>query len=426
MRSGRTAVALVAAGALLVGVAAPASAHDADHGRRDARHFFERDKERWDRHDGRHDGRHEWRKGHEPAFDAGPTVIARGLNNPRQLSLPLDAALLIAEAGKGGTTCQGEGEEATCVGETGAVSVRFLPQRWGEFHTPRIVKNLLSASGPDGTFAVGSDGVSTRLGRPIFIQETFFPPDVLPEPLGGQAGFLLAARPFGEAQPFANISEVENTTDPDGMGPESNPYAVLALREKVLVADAAANTVFSVNRNGVVSVFHVFPNIVNDATTTATDEWPGYDPTPEFPGAHYVPTSLAEGPDGDIYVGGLASELPGQGIVTKLDRETGEVEQTWTGFSGVTGVAVGRDGSLYVSQLFGPQAAPVDPMIAGVLTKVSRHGTRTDKDVPFPHGVAVDAHDNVYVTAFSVAPDTGFPGSPEGVDTSGQVWRLRF
>ena len=93
---------------------------------------------------------------------------------------------------------------------------------------------------------------------------------------------------------FANISAYEQANDPDGMGVDSNPYAVLALKDKVLVADAAANTVFEVDRHGEVSVFHVFPNIVNDVTTTPNDDGPGYDPTPEFPGAHFVPTSLAE------------------------------------------------------------------------------------------------------------------------------------
>ncbi len=184
---------------------------------------------------------------------------------------------------------------------------------------------------------------------------------------------------------------------------------------------------FSVDRNGAVSVFHVFPNIVNDVTTQPNDQgFPGYDPTPEFPGAHFVPTSLAEGPRGEIYVGGLASELAGQAQVVRLNRGTGEVEKTWTGFTTITGVAVGRDHSLYVSQLFAPQVAPIDPRVNGVLTKVAWDGTRTDQDVPFPAGVAVDSWDNVYVAAFSVAPDTGLPGSPPGVDTSGQIWRLRF
>ena len=45
-------------------------------------------------------------------------------------------------------------------------------------------------------------------------------------------------------------------------------------------------------------------------------------------------------------------------------------------------------------------------------------------DVPFPAGIALDRHGNVYVSAFSILPGTG-AGFP-GVDTSGQVWRLRF
>jgi hypothetical protein len=403
-RFGRTAAAIAVAGGLLVGLSTPVHATERDHGRRhhDGGDFIRKDRDRWDH------GHHNW----HPRPDAGPTVIANGLNNPRQISLPVDQALLIAEAGRGGPNCQGEGEDAFCVGDTGAVSVRFLPQR-NDIPTFKVVKNLFSGSGPDGSFAIGSHGASARVGGPIFI-------------VANGEGDALVAKPFRQAEVFAKIRAYEEAHDPDGMGVDSNPYGVLALRDKVLVADAAANTVFQVNRHGEVSVFHVFPNIVNDVTTTPTDTWPGYDPTPEFPGAHFVPTSLAEGPRGEIYVGGLASELPGQGQVVRLNRWSGEVEKTWSGFMTVTGVDVGRDGSLYVSQLFAPQAAPVDPMVAGVLSQVKRDGTRTDKDVPFPAGVAVDDWNNVYVAAFSVAPDTGFEGGPPGVDTSGQIWRLRF
>jgi hypothetical protein len=307
------------------------------------------------------------------------------------------------------------------------VSVRFLPQRGETWNAPRVVRGLVSGAGPDGSFAVGSDGVSNRPFGPILVQETFFPPDVLQAPLPGeQAGHLLVARPFRPAQPFADISAYEFAHDPDGHGPDTNPYSVLATRDKILVADAAANTVYQVDRHGNVSPFHVFPNIVNDVTTTPTDEFPGFDPTPDFPGANFVPTSLAQGPRGEIYVGGLASELPGQAEVVKLDPATGDVLRTWTGFTTITGLAVGRDGSLYVSQLFAPEANPINPMVNGVLTKVAPDGTRTDKDVPFPAGVAVDSWNNVFVAAFSVAPDTGLAGAPPGVDTSGQVWRLRF
>ena len=72
------------------------------------------------------------------------------------------------------------------------------------------------------------------------------------------------------------------------------------------------------------------------------------------------------------------------------------------------------------NQLFAPQAHPVNPMVQGVLTKI-RNGHRTNTDVPFPAGIALDGHGNLFVSAFSIAPDTGL-GVP---NTSGQVWRLR-
>jgi hypothetical protein len=51
------------------------------------------------------------------------------------------------------------------------------------------------------------------------------------------------------------------------------------------------------------------------------------------------------------------------------------------------------------------------------------HRRRTNMDVPFPAGVAVDKTNNVYVSTLSLSPDTGV-GIP-GIDTSGQVWRVR-
>ena len=96
----------------------------------------------------------------------------------------------------------------------------------------------------------------------------------------------------------------------------------------------------------------------------------------------------------------------------------GRLVRTWTGFTTVTGVAVGTDGSLYVSQLFAEAAD--GGAVPGVVTKVTPDGTRTSVDVPFPAGIAVDNADNVYVAAFSTASEDGL-GLP---DSSGQIWRL--
>ena len=65
-----------------------------------------------------------------------------------------------------------------------------------------------------------------------------------------------------------------------------------------------------------------------------------------------MPTSLSLGPDGYIYVGELHSEQPGKAKVWKYDRR-GNPVRSWGGFTTVTGVARGKDGSLYVSELFG-------------------------------------------------------------------------
>ncbi len=288
---------------------------------------------------------------------------------------------------------------------------------------------LYSSSGNDpvpGFAATGSDGVSATDDGKIYIAETAGPPE-LPLPSGKQAGKLLVARPFGSVKPVADVTGYEATHDPDGKGVDSNPYAVLALRGgRTLVADAAANDVLLVRANGKRSVFHVFANITTGACAGQ------HDPSPMFPGCNYVPTSLAQDSAGHIYVGGLGSEAPGAGTVTELDATGKHVVHTWTGFHSVTGVAVGVDGSLYVSELDATEAHAPDTgvpgvAITGVLTKVSRAGVRTSVDVPFAAGVVTDSFGNVYVSAWSLSPGTGVPlPGLKSIDTSGQVWRLRF
>lgn len=350
-----------------------------------------------------------------------PVVVVSGLNNPRQLQLVGGTSqLLIAEAGKGGDTpVPGPpGQDTTYVGATGSISAVWLPRRAHDTTPNRIVTGLMSAAGQDGSFAVGSDGVAARRPRgPIYIQETYAPADVLPAPFGTtQDGRLLAARPYGSTlRTVADISAYELANDPDGHGPDSDPYAVIARRHDLLVADAAGNDVLRVDRWGHVHLFHVFPNVTTGACASQSD------PGPAFPGCNYVPTSLATDRRGHVYVGGLSSETPGEGRVTELSADGRHVLRTWTGFSSVTGVAVDHRGTLYVSQLEAPEQNPIDPRVSGVLTRV-RGNQRTNVDVPFPAGVAVDSCGDVFVSAWSVASEAGLAGPT----TSGQVWRLRM
>jgi hypothetical protein len=150
----------------------------------------------------------------------GATVVADHLNNPRGLDLRR-GTLYVAEAGRGGDTCIGETpEEQLCVGLTSSIT------RVRHGHRRRIVRGLLSAAGPDGTFAGGVDDVSVaRRGGGLFmIATTAGCPDQIPPGLPAevlrQSGKLLR----GPAKRVvADITAFECANDPDGQGPESNP-----------------------------------------------------------------------------------------------------------------------------------------------------------------------------------------------------------
>lgn len=346
---------------------------------------------------------------HEEPGPSGPVVVVSGLNNPRQLSM-VDESLLVAEAGRGGPTCSSGGPEGNiCVGTTGSVTRIRKPDRVTNGAPQRIVTGLLSGAQPDGTFAIGSDGVSARDEDKIFIAMTYAPPDVIPAPLPGwQAGKLLRADERGRVRQAADITAVELTLDPDKLGIDSNPYAVLALDGRQLVADAGGNDIIQV-KNGRTSVWAVLPN---------------------HDGAQPVPTSLARGRDGSIYVGELALNAgPGKALVHRY-AANGTHLGTIGGFTTITGLAFDKAGNLYVSQLFADSGTPGPP---GVLTRVDRAGQRTNVAVPFPAGVATDERGNVYVSAWSISDADGAtmtmpPEMGGGTMTMppGQVWRLRF
>ncbi len=327
-----------------------------------------------------------------------PTVVQRGLDNPRQISFTRNGRLVIAEAGHGSyqkSHCGG-GRRPTCVGLTGKVSVISH----GKYR--RVMTGLLSGAGPDGTFAVGSDGASKRPGGRYEAIITYAPPEAFPNGIPGrkQAGKLLARAGHGRNRVIANIARFEAKHDPDGEGVDSNPYSVLALHHQTLVADAAGDYIASVHR-GKVRLWATLPEYGKRVDA--------------------VPTVVSRGGDGKIYVGELHSEQPGLAQVWKYDRR-GNALRSWGGFTTVTGVARTKDGTLYVSELFGGDCGNDPKCTPGDVVRVQPNGRRTTIPVPFPAGIAARGH-RVLVAAFSTAPAKGFGGDPKA---SGQIWRLHF
>jgi hypothetical protein len=355
---------------------------------------------------------------YKSASGDAPTVVARGLNNPRQISITQNGSLLVAEAGSGGDKCityGGSPDGLTCFGPTGSISWVPSPSAQPAKAPVRVITGLLSMASTEGGFATGSSGVSAPslqniyialAGRPLVA----LPPDLDPS-LDAMFGQLLKARLRGAPQAVADLEGFEVMNDPDQQGYETNPYAVLALPDRVLVADAAANVILQW-RDGQLSTFAVFPNVQDGACAGLPND-------NGTTGCDWAPSGLAVGPDGSIYVSGLIGLARGAGLVYKLDGSTGQIMQQWTGLTAVAGIATGPDGSVYATQLF-----TTGGYRTGKVTQLHSDGTATDiATVPGPAGLAVAGH-NLYVSVWSMSPAAGL--SRLGTDNDGQVWRLRI
>ena len=159
---------------------------------------------------------------------------------------------------------------------------------------------------------------------------------------------LFVKAPGERRQRLADLERYELRHNPDGqtqfdpngepLDALSNPFAVLGRRGPgfVFVADAGANAVLSVSRSGKVRTFFVPPLVTTGACKGAPNNHPN-DPK----GCDPVPTGLAYGPGGKLYVSTLSAEAPRQGRVYVLNARTGKVLDVIRGFTAPTGVAVG-------------------------------------------------------------------------------------
>jgi glucose/arabinose dehydrogenase len=321
-----------------------------------------------------------------------PTVVADHLNNPRGLTLGPDGSVYVAEAGRSGSLCVSKGN---CGGFTGAID-RLSPS--GKM--TRVAKGLLSLGAKDGTFATGADDVAvdgkgrvstivTSLGAKV--------PKGVPPAAVRQAGRVIRIGAGGQLIPGAAVDRIEFRKDPDGAGKDSDPYGIAARRGKLYVADAAANDLLQVSGRKV-KVVAVFPNAAK--------------------GAQSVPTVVRKGPDGALYVG----ELTGDARVWRV--VPGHKPTVFArGFTRITGLAFGPDRSLYVSEL-SLNFAKQSPL--GDVVKVAPNGTRTQigfGSLLFPAGVAVGRDGSVYVSNVSVLPGTA-PEKGPFKGHNGQVVRF--
>ncbi len=124
-------------------------------------------------------------------------------------------------------------------------------------------------------------------------------------------------------------------------------------------------------------------------------------------GCDPVPTGVARGPDGLIYVSTLGALTPGAGRVYVLTPDGEEVRRI-EDLNPMTGIVVSRRGTVYVSELTGDVAIEeLDPTApAGRVVRIEEDGDRSYSAVPLPQGLEFEDGD-LYASAQSLAPDAG-------------------
>jgi hypothetical protein len=339
-----------------------------------------------------------------PAASSAVTVtsVAKGLDNPRAVAFDADGDLFVAEAGHGGSECLkgGPGPSGeTCVGATSGVS------RIENGVAHRVADKYASTAGRDGSAAIGIDGISILNDWRIFAvdgeSEFAVPPSGLApatiEQGKAQLGRLFEFTP-GHARTVANVgafdhkwSEEHKSLVPEQF-PDANPYAVLAAREGEWVVDAASNTVDWVSDSGQVRVVAFIPNPpVSDA----------------------VPTCVAKGSDGALYVGQLAGggNPPGSASIWRVEPWDGDVTKWATGLTSVTGCGFDTDGDFYAVEFSTIGFEKFTPF-TGALVRVPPHSTKpitVVEKLSFPNGFAARPH-QIYLSNWSIAPTTGSHG----------------
>ena len=95
-------------------------------------------------------------------------------------------------------------------------------------------------------------------------------------------------------------------------------------------------------------------------------------------------------------------EIPGAAKIVRINLATKKIEDFVAGFSTVTDIAFGRNGALYLTELFNGDVVKVP-------TRWSHHrllaGTPSVlASVPLPNGLAIGPNGTVYVSINSLTP----------------------
>ena len=321
-------------------------------------------------------------------------VLASGLDGPRKLSFGPDGALYVTEAGRGGTGASIPSPSIPgaflSYGATSAIT------RIQNGNVERVVTGLPSVALPDGSDASGVHDIEfDAYGNAYAIVGLASNPanrdNLLQVP---DFSHLIAINNFDGGVSWTRLRDFgvyEQNNNPDGQDVITNLYDLLIEDNTAYVVDAGGNDLLSQPAFGSsLTLETVFPS------STAIDPLTG-----ESVVIQPVPTSVAVGQDGALYVGELTG-FPFQPETAKVYRINAEGKPFVyaDGFTHIVDLAFDKSGGLYVLEY--DANGLLNEGDAGALIYVSPDGqTRTtiaDDELINPTGLEIGANGDIYIS----------------------------
>lgn len=305
------------------------------------------------------------------AQEGDNTVLVEGLANPRQMAYDSEGNLYIADAGLAGDQMTDDGE---AYGSSGRI-IRVSPDGEQEVVAQGFISFREGNTLGPAAVQVTDESIWVLLSESADFSIPF------------THGLIELDKETGRIKNFVDLLTLELEQDPDGNpNQQSNPsdFAV-APNGTIYIANAGCNCLMSWTEADGVQVAAVWP----------------------FESDNPVPSTVEVDANGDIYVGFLTGFPFPQGG-SRVERWSGgALAETYPGLTGVTGLLVAQDGTIYAVEL-GESFDPASGWTPGRVVTVSAEGvTPVLTGLNYPYGLAQSPDGQIVVSVGSIGGEDG-------------------